>query len=334
MAKRLVPSSIIVVSGTIIWAAAASAQQLAYFKTSPSALASLSQEQLNEYGFNLINEAYTIFSAVGSKTGEISRGLNQTDKKAVKQVKSLLDDHALFQNARLNYGIRKTKFFPTDIDDFKLSKVAVTSPESGILVLSYYVTLPNRVDLQTKTVFSGNSMPRLTVLRWSDAKKQWLIFSHADFDTQAGTVCAKAPRKGPEKSQFKKADIELGRALLEKRYNELLRGIQTDSKIKGGQFVFAEGERQVDYGPNRLQFLRKPKMNNIEATRTDNLLAVRYDAPPANTLDGNQLDPAVKPRLLTFMQRQDGTWERIGAAVFSVTTKTASNVKCIEPTVN
>jgi len=28
-------------------------------------------------------------------------------------------------------------------------------------------------------------MPLLTVLRWSNAKQQWLIFSHVDFDTQA-----------------------------------------------------------------------------------------------------------------------------------------------------
>jgi len=74
-------------------------------------------------------------------------------------------------------------------------------------------------------------------------------------------------------------------------------------------------------------------MSNIEATRADNLLDVRYDAQPASTLDGNQLDPAVQPRLLTFMQRQDGSWERIGAAVFFVTIKTASNVKCVKPTV-
>lgn len=309
------------------------AQQLAAFKTPPAELNRLTQLQLNQFGEKAINEAYTIFSEVGSKTGEIGGTLNQENKNAVRNAKALIDDKALIQSARLTYGLTKGTFTPSDIDNFSVSDVVVTRPGSDVLVASYKISLPNRVDLKTKTMMSGKSMPRLTVLRWDEKKKQWLVFSHADFDTPAAMLCNASSGKKPQKSHFNPADIKLARKLLDEQIKGVMAGNTSDSRGQGYQSIFASGELQSSLGPVRYTLSEKPKISHFEATRHGDLLALRFDGPGAASVDGGAVERATKPRLMTYYQEPDGSWKRIAAAIFSVTTKVADTIKCVEPTV-
>jgi hypothetical protein len=311
----------------------AMAQSLDALKTPPVTLSSLTPSELNTFGIKAINEAYTIFSQVGSKTGEIGGRLNQENLNAVKNAKALFDDRALIQTARLNFGITKKSFVPTDIDDFEASDVIVTIPSNGIIVASYKMTLPNRVDLKTKSVLSGEVAPRLTVLRWDDRRKQWLVFSHADFDTPSATLCGTPSGFKQRKSIFLKDNIDLAKSILDAQFQNAVDGNSAKGQAKGFQVVYASGEQRDSRKPPSYTFSKKPQITEVEATRKGDLLAIRYNGPGAASFDGNTVDPSVKPRLLTFYKNENGEWLRISAAIFSVTSKVANDVKCIMPTV-
>lgn len=317
----------------ILTSTAAIAQSLDALKTPPTALNTLTPSELNTFGIKAINEAYTIFSQVGSKTGEIGGRLNQENANAVKNAKALFDDKALIQTARLKYGLTKKTFTPTDVDEFKASDVFVTIPANGIIVASYKMALPNRVDLKTKTILSGEVLPRLTVLRWDEKEKQWLVFSHADFDTPAAMLCGAPSGIKPAKSHYSEDNIRLARKILDTQFANVVKGNSVLGQARGFQVVYASGEQRDSTKQPSYSFSQKPKLTEIEATRNGNLLAVRYNGPGAASFVGSAVDPSVKPRLLTFFKNDKGEWERISAAIFSVTSKVANDVKCVIPTV-
>lgn len=309
------------------------AQTLDALKTPPAALASLTPSELNAFGMRAINEAYARLSKVGSKTGEIGGRLNQDDKNAVKNARALLDDKALIQSARLSYGITKKTYTPTDIDNFKTSDVSITLPANGIMVASYKVSLPNRVDLKTQSIMSGQTVPRLTVLRWDAKQQQWKIFSHADFDTPSATLCGAPSGIKPRRAQFNEADIALARRILDRQFASAVKGHSTEELASGFQLVYASGEQRGSQGPINYRFAQKPKLSDIEATRNGNLLAIRFNGPGATSFNGRPVDPSVKPRLLTYLKNDQGEWQRIAAAIFSVTARVAADVQCVMPTV-
>jgi hypothetical protein len=317
----------------ILTSTAAMSQSLDALKTPPSVLNALTPSGLNTFGIKAINEAYTIFSQVGSKTGDIGGRLNQENANAVKNAKSLFDDKALIQTARLKYGLTKKTFTPTDIDEFKASDVVVTIPASGIIVASYKIALPNRVDLKAKTILSGDNVPRLTVLRWDNKKKQWLVFSHADFDTPSAILCGEPSKFKPHTSHYSEDNIRLARKILETQFANVVKGNSTIGQAKGFQVVYASGEQRDSTQQPSYTFSQKPKITEIEATRNGNLLAIRYNGPGAASFEGSAVDPSVKPRLLTFYKNEKGDWERVSAAIFSVTSKVANDIKCVMPTV-
>lgn len=306
------------------------AQALNALETPPSALSGLTQPDLNAFGVKAINEAYTVFSKVGSKTGDIGGSLNQEHAGAVKNAKALFDDQALIQTARLKFGLTKRAYTPTDIDDFKTSDVIVTIPENGVIVASYKMALPNRVDLKSKLILSGEVAPRLTVMRWDDKKQRWLVFSHADFDTPSAMLCGAQVKTEQPKSRFSNANIRLAKRILDAQFENVVKGNPSVGKAKGFQVVYASGERNENA---TYSFANKPKLTDIEATRNGKLLAVRYNGPGPTSFDGQAVDASVKPRLLTFYQNEKGEWQRISAAIFSVTAKVAAGVQCVMPTV-
>ena len=125
------------------------------FHTPPSQLDSLSQSQLNEFGLSLANEAFATHSRVGSPSGQIGGTANMTDPNAVADVKAMFDEDALIQLARLNYGLTKATHEPNDVDDFTITDMVISRPSDEVLVASFNVALPNRVDLNSGIILMG-----------------------------------------------------------------------------------------------------------------------------------------------------------------------------------
>ena len=316
------------ISLVLSFGVSASTENISVLKTPPSAIASMNEQELNEFGLATARQAYAILSRVGSPTGQLGGTLNQADKNSVNNAKTLLDDNALIQRSSLNYGLTKETYVPTDVDTFQIDRLKTTRTAGDALVMTYYVSLPNRVDLKTGAVMSGKSMPRITVIRWDNKQKQWLVFSHADFDTPEATLCGdESLRMAPKKSQFKEADIALGKQTIGDVVQSYLQADKPKLYGKGYQSIFASGERNT---PVSLKVRVEPK--NVEAIRSDRLLAIRFDLPNALTVGGEAVAQNSSPRLHTWQLSQDGRWELIAAAVFGLTAKVADGIKCVPQT--
>jgi len=300
------------------------------FHTPPSQLDSLSQSQLNEFGLSLANEAFATHSRVESPSDQIDGTPNMTDPNAVEDVKAMFDDDAMIQLARLNYGLTKATYEPNHVGDFTFTDMVLSRPSDEVLVASFNVALPNRVDLSSGIIFSGESLPRLVVLRWNNQENQWKIFTSADFDSPRSFLCNKDSSYKPEKSQFDEATIALARTLIDELMDSSINNTEKSVQAKGFQYVFASGERKTSSGPIRAKMKSRVIPENVEAIRSGSLLAVRSDSVSTLTLDGGDVEKTLRPRLYTFQLEQDGRWRVVAIAIFSVTENVKEGVVCVE----
>lgn len=299
-------------------------------ETPPDDLSGMNQQQLNEFGLAAATEAYEILSRAGSPTDQIGGTPPESNDPAVAEALTLLDDHALIQRSSLNYGITKKTYVPTDVDEFAIEGMNVTQPSEGVLVALYDVALPGRTDPATGEVFSGKSLPRLTVLRWSGEAQRWQIFSHADFDTPEATLCGVQSTGGPAKSEFAPEDVGLGSQLIDELVEAKL---ADDNRVyaEGYQAVLASRERNTSSKP-LASLTRRVAPSNLEAIRSGDLMAIRYDIPNALDVDGEALAQESNPRLLTYQLTKDGQWQLIATAVFGVTQDVADGIECVSQT--
>jgi len=308
----------------------AGAQAQPAFQTPPHQLNGLSQSQLNEFGMTLAQEAFATHARVGRPSGQVGGTPSTADLKAVADVKAMFDDDALIQLARLNYGLTKSTFEPNHVDDFTITDMVISRPSDEILVASFNVALPNRVDLSSGITFQGKSMPRLAVLRWSIQANQWKIFTSADFDSPQSFLCNKDSSYKPKKSQFDEASIALARSLLDELMDSTVKHTEETVRTKGFQLVFGGGERQTSDGPIRVKLKSRAKMENVEAIRSGSLLAVRADGTSTLTLDGGAVEKNLRPRIYTFQLEQDGRWRVAAIAIFALTERIKEGVLCVE----
>lgn len=303
------------------------------FHTPPAQLDGFTQPELNDFGMALAKEAFDTHSRVGSGNGQIGGAQDMTDPNAVRNVKAMFDDDAMIQSARLNYGLTKTTYEPNDVDEFMITDMVISRPSEEVLVASFNVALPNRVDVNSGIIFGGQSLPRLVVLRWNNKDRQWKIFTSADFDSPQAFLCNKDSTYKPPKSKFDESAIALARALLDELMDSSMNGTEKSVQAMGMQYVFASGERKTSSGPVRAKMKSRVSVENVEAIRSGSLLAMRYDSTSTLTLDGGDVDPSLRPRLFTFQRDPDGRWRIAAMAVFSVTEKVKEGISCIKPDV-
>lgn len=299
-------------------------------ETPPADLSEMNEQELNEFGLAAATEAYEILSRGGSPTGQLGGDSSEGNEGAMREALALLDDQVLIQRSSLNYGITEKTYVPTDIDEFEIERMSLSQPSEGVLVALYDVALPGRTDPATGEVFSGETLPRLTVLRWSDEAQRWQIFSHADFDTPAATLCGVQSTGGPARSEFAPEDIELGSRIVDELVDAKL---ADDNSVyaQGYQIVLASGERNTPSKP--IASLTRPVApSNLEAIRSGDLMAIRYDMPNALNVDGDSLAQEFNPRLLTYQLAEDGQWQLIASAVFGVTQAVADDIECVPTT--
>ena len=296
------------------------------YSTPPSALSHLSQDELNSFGSKLVSESYQIRSKVEKPSGDAAADVKSA---AVRAVVNLYDDDALIQRARLNYALTKKTYVPNYTGKFTVSNVAVSRTSETVLVVSFDVLLPDRVSLQSGNIYSGDTMPRILVLRWNDQDGMWKIVSHGDFDAPRAYLCGANKDFMPEKSVFRQEDIELAKELWDKVQTSSLTGHPETMQSRGFQYVFSSGERKTAPGKVRARLKKREKIVNIEAKKSGDLFIMRFDAVSPMTIDEQDVENTLRPRLVTFHKDVDGQWRMNAIAVFLVTAKFASNVNCI-----
>lgn len=322
-----------VMSGALLSGAAATpAKAASAFRTSPAELDSLQAAALDAFGDRLIRELYETKSRVGSPTGQIGGRPNQDDRNAVRNVKALYDERALIQSARHNYGVTKKTMRPSDVDGFSVSDMRLRRADGDVLVASYTIQLPDRVSLASSTMMSGEKQPQIVVLRWNDRRKQWLVFSEADFDRPKSALCGTPPGAPIRKSRFAKTDVALARRNIERFQDASFAGAEKSVQAKGFSYVVASGDRKTEDGPVRARLRAKATPINVEAIRSGDLLAARFDASSKLDMDGAPLEDSLKPRLMTMIRGADGEWRLLAIAIFSTTARLAADAKCVQPT--
>lgn len=309
------------------------AAEMAALSTPPALVVSMSPDQLNAFGLRMANEAYAIMGMVGSPKGQIGGSPNQFNKNAVKNAKALFDDAALIQNARLNYGLTKATFRPTNIDAAIISDMVVNRGADDVLVLAFNAREPNRVDLGNATLMSGEDKPRLVVLRWNTQKNRWLVVSSADFDTPKQAVCGAKPTHLERRAHFKAADVALAKTIFEQLQDASFAGTEKSVQASGFTWVLADGQRKTSDGQIRKKLQQRTTPLNVEAIRSGNLLVFRYDIATSLMVDGAPLAKLEKPRLTTMIRGDDGKWRMLANANFSVPAQLAANTPCINPTI-
>lgn len=296
------------------------------YSTPPSSLSGLTQDGLNAFGLKLINEAYDIRSRVGKPSGSVDVDITSDTVKAVVK---LYDDDALIQRARLNYALTKKTYVPNYTGKYTVSNVAVSQTSETVLVISFDVLLPDRVSLQSGNVYSGDPMPRILVMRWNEPEAMWKIVSHGDFDAPRSYLCGADKDFMPPRSTFRPDDIELANELWDKVQASSLKGTPQVMQSKGFQYVFSSGERKTAPGKVRARLKQREEIVNVEAVRSSDLFVLRFDSVSPMTIDEQDVEGALRPRLVTFHMDADGQWRMNAIAVFQVTATFAANVACI-----
>lgn len=307
-----------------------SAEVQRVYNTPPSALASLSEEELNAFGTKLLSEAYEIRAKVAKPSGDAENTQAEIDSDAVKAVMDLYDDDAMIQRARLNYSLTKKTYVPNYTGNFTIRDVAVSRTSETVLVMSFDVRLPSRTSLQSGIVYSGDFAPRIVVMRWNEAARMWKIFSHGDFDTPRSYICGSNKDFMPEKSSFRPEDIEMAKTLWDEVQTSSLTGAPQTMHSKGFQYVFASGERKTKPGKIRARLTKREDITHVEAIKSGDLFVLRFDSISPMLLDDGETDKILRPRLATFHHDPDGKWRMVAIAVYQVTAKLSDTVACTE----
>lgn len=305
------------------------ASTTAAINTPPSEVDLLSKADLNAFGLSLLTHVYTVHARIAASTKNEIPKPEEVDPQVLHQIKNLYDDDALIQRSRLNHGLTKATYFPHYIDKFTISDVVATRSGVSAIVLTYNIALPNRITLRAGVVMSGESHPRIVVMRWREEAKTWKIFSYADFDLPRAMLCDADIRYVSQKSTFKPEDVALAKDLSRKIQQASLDGTEKSVQSAGFQYVFASGERKTGGGPVRAKITKLFEPKNVEAIQSGDLFVMRSDTDdPTLTIDGEGIVPEMRPGITTFTRDDDGTWRMIAIGIFAITARVAKDTPC------
>ncbi len=297
--------------------------------TPPSAIDSPSESELNALGMALLADVYTFHAALADTAKDGIPAPEQVDPAVLRRIKDLYDDDALIQRSRLNHGLTKATFFPHFINQFTISDMVITRSGTKVLVLTYNIALPNRTTLRAGVVMSGESQPRIVVMRWREEARMWKIFFYADFDLPRAMLCDAEPEYVPKKSTFKPEDVALAKELSRKIQQASLDGTEKSVQSQGFQYVFASGERKTGGGAVCARITKLFEPMNVEAIRSGDLFVMRSDPDnPTLTIDGQGIVPEMRPGIATFIRDADGEWRMIAIGIFAITARVAKNTPC------
>jgi hypothetical protein len=280
-------------------------------------------------GEGLAHAFFELLSLTGSRSGIIGTTPEQ-DAASVGLVAPFLDPAFLLQRAS---GERYMAFnyMPSDIDAFEISDLRETRPSANVIVVRYAVsaiaTTPD-----TGMVMSADKAPRLTVFRWNEERKRWLVVSHANFNTPVAAICSQKPvtytelmSPADQQQQYLGEDlVQKWFDLLAREQGELMLNPQVQSQTAGGDGYTTISERK------RITVTSRERDGYV-VTQHEGLMviSVYLRVTEANYM-GTQLGTTKNPLVLTFQQEDDGMWLLIAIAIFCPPKVLPKDVACID----
>lgn len=281
----------------------------------------------NATGEELANAFFDLLSNTGSPSGTVGTTAEQ-DEASKALVKPYLDPAFLLQRASGERYVAET-YHPADVDEFEIGDVRATRPTNGVVVVRYSIRTDETAP-DSAVVMSNEKAPRLTVFHWSDADSRWKVLSHANFNTPVAAICDKAPLiDNGLKSSANAEDQKLGVSLAQKWFSLL--------EIGGSRTILnaqAQGQGAGGMGFTTRAEYKEPKLSKIQfedfvVTRNKALIVVSlyakvvYTLSPESGVVSNVTTPLlplteeVTPRLFSFLQSDDGSWNLITTAIFN-----------------
>jgi hypothetical protein len=299
---------------------------------SPSVAAPAAFQDHNADGASLANAWFELLSQTGSAPGTLGATEEQA-REGSALVRPYLD--SAFQNQRASgEHFTADNYLPSDIDDFEISDVVVTAPRDDIRIVRYAIRTPGAADLGSGMAMSADFAPRLTVFRWDADLGHWVIVSHANFNQSVAAICDQTPiptvgaqpSTGPE-------DVALGESIVE-QWREITTG-KTSANVRHPesqiQLANGQGWPSANGAPIKWTPATDYTYADLSVTRNADLLVLSFDAVESGLeMEGVKYRSIVAPRLLTYLRNNDGKWEMISLANFTVPTAVPENVDCLK----
>ena len=284
-------------------------------------------------GEELANAWFGLLSLTGRGEGEVAESADEVEA-SMELVRPYLDPAFTLVRAS---GQRYTagNYVPLDIDVYEVSDVVVTEPREDIRVVRYFVSEPGATAPDSGVVMSDAKAPRISVLRWDESLGHWVMVSHANFNNPVAAICNQSPievtGETPETGQ---EDIALGTSLVE-QWRDITTG-KSSAKVRhpANQIQLADGQgwpttddKPIEWAPAQAY-----DFANVGVARNDDLLVVSYDAIASDlVMEGDTYRANSTPRLLTYLQNAEGSWELIALANFAVPEEIPADVECVSP---
>ena len=284
-------------------------------------------------GEDLANAWFGLLSLTGREPGQVATTPEEVEE-GMQLVRPYLDPSFTLVRAT---GQRYTagNYVPLDIDAFEVSDVTVTEPREDIRVIRYFVSEPGATAPDAGVVMSSEKAPRISVLRWDDAKGHWVMVSHANFNAPLAAICSQAPISvSGETPSTSPEDIALGTSLVE-QWRDITTGASSEKvRHPANQIQLADGQGwpTADGAPIEWAPAQAYDFANVGVARNGDLLVVSYDAVVSDLeMEGNEYRETASPRLLTYLLSPEGKWELIALANFTVPETLPADVDCVSP---
>ena len=301
----------------------------------PEAVSNISHIQIfsnpSSSGEELIHAFSQMEMLTGDRQGSIAITPQQT--AAIKAlVEPYLDNSAMIQRAN-GRRYNKSSYVPAYTDNFIISDVQVTKPSNGIVVARY-----NKQSRQalpdSGTLMSLNKTPRLTVFRWNPNTWNWLVVSHASFNTPLASICNTKPiEQSPLQSNTSSEDYKLGIQLFEQYLKQLrAKNLQpvVDPEV---QFQSASGRGATSFKANRSKIgtFEGTTYKDVVITRNNDILVLSLNVKHKRAIYQGALEIKndYNPILWTFRQNTNKEWKLIAAATFAPAKNLPSGSKCV-----
>lgn len=282
-------------------------------------------------GEELIRAFSQMETLTGDKQGSIAITAQQT--AAIKAlVEPYLDSSAMIQRAN-GRRYNKDNFLPAYTDRFALSDVQITKPSKDLVVARY-----NKQSRQalpdSATLMSLNKTPRLTVFRWDQNAWNWLVVSHASFNTPLASICNTKPIvQSPLQSNTGTEDYKLGIQLFE-QYLKHLRAKDlapvVDPEV---QFQSASGRGSTSFKAQRrtIGTFEGTTYKDVVVTRNNDILVLSLNVKHKRGIyqGAVEIKDDYNPILWTFRQNANNEWKLIAAATFAPAKSLPSGSKCV-----
>lgn len=281
---------------------------------------------------DLIYAWFGLLSRTGRGPGEVATSTEEVEA-GMKIVRPYLDPAFTLMRAT---GQRYTagNYVPLDIDAFELSDFVVTEPRDDIRVVRFFVSQPGATAPDEGVVMSGETAPRIAVLRWDDAQGHWVMVSYANFNRAIAAICEQDPIPVSGETPSTSADdLALGTELAEQNAAVATGKSTNEVASPAYQVQFADGqgwpsteEAMIDDWTPAESY----DFANVGVARNGDVLVLTYDVKVKDVvIEGDDYRDTASPRLFTYLQNPEGVWEKIALGNFNVPEGIPDGVECV-----